>query len=152
MGAMGAMGPDLFFFLPDFRDVGDVELSSVLVTGGLSESVGDITGELASILITALADLVTQQRDWWSFFSLGLNADRHVGQRNIAVVPAASPAQITLNLDLGWHDRPGTAEVDVVAEPPGTMEWLQLYAGNRNPGFRAPCPAGGTARDPRPAP
>jgi hypothetical protein len=65
-------------------------------------------------------------------------ADRHVGQRNIAVVRAASPAQITLNLDLGWHDRPGAAEVDVVTEPPGTMEWLQLYAGNRKPGFRAP--------------
>jgi hypothetical protein len=109
--AMGAMGPDLFFFLPDFRDVGDIQLSSVLVrileflegvyealdpyiskyekylgpivedtaeelsrlTGGLSESVGNITGELGSILTTALANLVTQQRDWWSFFSLGLN-------------------------------------------------------------------------------
>src|SRR5262245_14236511 len=29
--ALGAIGPDLFFFLPDFRDVGDVQLSSVLV-------------------------------------------------------------------------------------------------------------------------
>lgn len=109
--ALGAIGPDLFFFLPDFRDVGDVELSSVLVrvleflegvyealdpyiekyekylgpitenaaeqlsrlTGGLSESVGNITGELGDILITALEDFVSQQRDWWSFFSLGLN-------------------------------------------------------------------------------
>lgn len=109
--ALGAIGPDLFFFLPDFRDVGGVALSSVLVrileflegvyealdpyiekfekylgpvsenaaeelsrlTGGLSESVGNITGELGDILITALEDFVTQQRDWWSFFSLGLN-------------------------------------------------------------------------------
>jgi hypothetical protein len=109
--ALGANGPDLFFFLPDFRDVGDVQLSSVLVrilefvesmyraldpyiakyekylgpisedtaeelsrlTGGLSESVGNITGELSAILTTALEDFVTQQRDWWSFFSLGLN-------------------------------------------------------------------------------
>jgi hypothetical protein len=113
--ALGAIGPDLFFFLPDFRDkkVGglDIPVSSVLVTvlgfledvynavdpyitkyekylgpisedtaeelsrltGGLSESVGNITGELSSILITALADFVTQQGDILSFFSLGLN-------------------------------------------------------------------------------
>lgn len=29
--ALGAIGPDLFFFLPDFRDQGGVQLSSVLV-------------------------------------------------------------------------------------------------------------------------
>lgn len=109
--ALGAIGPDLFFFLPDFRDQHGVSISSVLITvldfleglydavdpyiskwehylgpisedtgeeisrltGGLSETVGDITGELSSILITALEDFVTQQADWWSFFSLGLN-------------------------------------------------------------------------------
>ncbi len=113
--ALGAIGPDLFFFLPDFRDktVGGLHIpvSSVLVTvlgfledvyaaldpyiskyekylgpisedtaeeisrltGGLSESVGNITGELSSILITALADFATQQGDLLEFFSLGLN-------------------------------------------------------------------------------
>jgi hypothetical protein len=109
--ALGAIGPDLFFFLPDFRDIGGFPLSSALVqilnfvegvydaldpyiakyerylgpisedeaeelsrlTGGLSESVGNITGELSSILITALADLATQQSDLWEKFSLGLN-------------------------------------------------------------------------------
>ena len=109
--AMGAVGPDLFFFLPDFRDQEGIAVSSVLVkvlefveglydaldpyvakyekylgpigedtaeelsrlTGGLSESVGNIAGELSSILITALEDFATGQRDWWSFFSLGLN-------------------------------------------------------------------------------
>lgn len=108
---LGAVGPDLFFFLPDFRDVNGIELSSVLVkvllflekafealdpyiekyerylgpinenlaeemsrlTGGLSESVGNIVSELSEILITLLEDFVTEQRDWWSFFSLGLN-------------------------------------------------------------------------------
>jgi hypothetical protein len=65
-------------------------------------------------------------------------ADRHVGQRNIAVVPAASPAQVTVDLNLGWHATPGEADIDVVLEAPGTMEWLQLYKDNRNTGLRAP--------------
>jgi hypothetical protein len=113
--ALGAIGPDLFFFLPDFRDtkVGpvDVPLSSVLanfvhylyklydavdpyvtkyekyigpisedteeeisrLTGGLSEVVGDIAGELSSILITALEDLATQNWDLFTYFSMGHN-------------------------------------------------------------------------------
>jgi hypothetical protein len=109
--SLGAIGPDLFFFLPDFRDQGPLPLSSVLVnvshylqkiydaidpyitkyehylgpisedtaeemsrlTGGLSEVVGDIAGELSGILITALEDFVTQQGDIFEYFSLGLN-------------------------------------------------------------------------------
>lgn len=109
--SLGAIGPDLFFFLPDFRDQGPLPLSSVLVnvlqflqkiydaldpyitkyerylgpisedtaeeisrlTGGLSESVGNIAGELSGILIAALEDFVTQQGDIFEFFSLGLN-------------------------------------------------------------------------------
>jgi hypothetical protein len=109
--SLGAIGPDLFFFLPDFRDQHGIRVSSVLVevlkfledaysavdpyiskwehylgpisedtaeemsrlTGGLSETAGDISGELSGILITLLEDFVTQQRDWWKFFSLGLN-------------------------------------------------------------------------------
>ena len=68
-------------------------------------------------------------------------SDRHVGQRNIAVVPAASPAELTLGLDLGWYARPGDVTVDVTADPPGSMAWLQLYAGNRVPGYRVPAAA-----------
>src|SRR5919199_1054714 len=114
--AIGAVGPDLFFFLPDFRDVEiagvRIKLSSVLVevlkflesaysflddhfltkwehylgpisedtaeemsrlTGGLSEVVGDIAGELSGILITLLEDFLVTQKDWWEFFSLGLD-------------------------------------------------------------------------------
>lgn len=109
--SLGAIGPDLFFFLPDFRDQGPLPLSSVLVnvshylqkiydaidpyitkyerylgpisedtaeemsrlTGGLSEIVGDIAGELSGILVTALEDFVTQQGDIFEYFSLGLN-------------------------------------------------------------------------------
>ena len=109
--SLGAIGPDLFFFLPDFRDEGPLPLSSVLVnvlhyllkiydaldpyitkyehylgpisedtaeemsrlTGGLSETVGNIAGELSGILIAALEDFVIQQGDIFEFFSLGLN-------------------------------------------------------------------------------
>lgn len=109
--AIGAVGPDLFFFLPDFRDVGDFQLGSVLVgvldfivkvydaldpyvskwehflgpisedtaeemsrlTGGLSETVGDINGELSGILTTLLEDFAVQEQDWWEKFSLGLD-------------------------------------------------------------------------------
>jgi hypothetical protein len=99
--SLGAIGPDLFFFLPDFRNEHGINISSVLVTvlnfleglykaidpyiskwehylgpisedtaeemsrltGGLSETVGDISGELSGILITALEDFVVQQED-----------------------------------------------------------------------------------------
>jgi hypothetical protein len=109
--ALGAHGPDLFFLLPDFRDVGGIPVSSVLtivlefleglydaldpyiskwehylgpisedtaeeisrLTGGLSETLGDISGELAGILTTALEDFITGQSDLWEFFSLGHN-------------------------------------------------------------------------------
>lgn len=38
--ALGAIGPDLFFFLPDFRDQGGINLSSVLV--GVEELLFDL--------------------------------------------------------------------------------------------------------------
>jgi hypothetical protein len=109
--ALGAIGPDLFFFLPDFRDRNGVQLSSVLVgvldfldqlyqvldpfiakynrflgpleenleeeisrlTGGLSEAVGNVLGELQDILIGQVEKLAVQQWDFFSFFSLGFN-------------------------------------------------------------------------------
>src|SRR5690348_4811853 len=109
--AIGAVGPDLFFFVPDFRDYHGVPVASVLIgvldflehvyelldpyvskweryigpisedtaeelsrlTGGLSESVGNITGELGSIVITLLEDIAVNEYDWWSLFSLGLD-------------------------------------------------------------------------------
>src|SRR5262249_17883270 len=108
--ALGAVGPDLFFFLPDFRDQSGIPVASVLIgvldfltkiyaaldpyvskwehflgpisedtaeemsrlTGGLSETVGDISGELSGILTTLLEDFAVLQNDWWVNFSLGL--------------------------------------------------------------------------------
>jgi hypothetical protein len=65
-------------------------------------------------------------------------ADRHVGQRNIAVVQASSPASLDLVLDLGWRDRPGDAEVDLEVVPPNSMEWLRVLTRRRDPGLAPP--------------
>lgn len=66
------------------------------------------------------------------------SADRHVAQRNISVVEAASPASIDLALNLGYADAPSEAEVEVEVEGPANMEWLQLYAGKRITDYRTP--------------
>ena len=66
------------------------------------------------------------------------SADRHVAQRNIAVVPSASPAAIDLSLDLGYWIEPGSAEIDVTVEGPGSMDWLKLYTNNANPQLHVP--------------
>lgn len=62
--------------------------------------------------------------------------DRHVGQRNIAVVPAASPAALDLVLDVGPTEIPGRAEVEMGADPPSAMPWLALYVGRNRPPLR----------------
>jgi hypothetical protein len=65
--------------------------------------------------------------------------DRHVGQRNIAVVQASSPAAIDLNLSLGFSEEaPVDAEVDVAVEGPDSMEWLKLLTGKIDPGLKPP--------------
>ncbi len=116
--AIGAIGPDLFFFLPDFRNlnpanVKDLSIPTATVlmnilgflesayaaldpylskwehylgpisedtgeemsrlTGGLSETVGDISGELGGILITLIDNFVVKRVDFLGFFSLGLD-------------------------------------------------------------------------------
>lgn len=79
-------------------------------------------------------------------------ADRHVGQRNIAVVQAASPAAIDLQLSLGYFPEPAAAEVGMEVLPPDAMEWIQMLTQRRVPGivsangilggFLPPSPAG----------
>jgi hypothetical protein len=64
--------------------------------------------------------------------------DRHIGQRNITVVQAKSPAELDLMLDVGPTTAPGRAEVEISIDQPGSMPWLQLYAG---PGGVVPRPA-----------
>ena len=115
--ALGAIGPDFYFFLPDFRDKDGIPISSDLIailnfleklynlvdpyiskwehylgpisedtgeemsrlTGGLSEVVGDITGELSGLLITALEEFAinqistVSQQSLIGLFSLAIN-------------------------------------------------------------------------------
>jgi hypothetical protein len=66
------------------------------------------------------------------------SADRHVAQRNIAVVPSASPAAIDLAFDLGYQAETGLAEIDVSIEGSGSMDWLKLYTNNANPQLHLP--------------
>jgi len=65
-------------------------------------------------------------------------SNRHVGQRNIAVVQAASPASIDIALNLGYLPIATDAEVEVVLEDPATMEWLKLYTGKSSPDLHTP--------------
>lgn len=65
-------------------------------------------------------------------------ADRHVGQRNIAVVLSGSPAHIDMALDLGFQAQAGTADVEVEQVDANSMDWLKLYAGSRTASFQAP--------------
>jgi hypothetical protein len=62
--------------------------------------------------------------------------DRHLGQRNISVVNAASPATIDLNLRLGCAEPPGDAQVEVKEVPPDDVTWLALLAGQKEHGYR----------------
>jgi len=65
-------------------------------------------------------------------------ADRHVGQRNIAVVQPSSPASVDLPIDLGYPDVPADAEVDLRIDPATSMEWLKVYTGRVDPGLVNP--------------
>ncbi len=66
------------------------------------------------------------------------STDRHVGQRNIAVVQAASPAAIDLTLGLGYAAAPADAEVAVEMNTPASMDWLKLLTGKQDPGLQPP--------------
>jgi len=66
------------------------------------------------------------------------SADRHVAQRNIAVVQAASPAAIDLTLGLGYAAAPADAEVAVEVNTPASMDWLKLLTGKQDPGLQPP--------------
>jgi hypothetical protein len=79
--------------------------------------------------------------------------DRHIAQRNIAVVQAASPAAIEMDLNLGYIQDPADAEVDVELDTPSSMEWLKIFTGKNDPslqptgnvvvsGFLPPSPLG----------
>jgi hypothetical protein len=61
--------------------------------------------------------------------------DRHVGQRNIAVVNAASPAVLDLHVRLGCGAPPGKAELLIEEVDAGKFPWLGVLAGRRDHGY-----------------
>ena len=65
-------------------------------------------------------------------------ADRHVAQRNIAVVTSSSPANVDLTLDLGFMAQTGVAEIEVVEADANGVDWLKLYKNSRSAHFTAP--------------
>jgi hypothetical protein len=65
-------------------------------------------------------------------------ADRHLAQRNIAVVTSSSPANVDLTLDLGFMPHTGLAEIEVVEVDANGVEWLKLYKNSRNAHFTTP--------------
>ncbi|GAC1421882.1 MAG: hypothetical protein NVSMB5_15240 [Candidatus Velthaea sp.] len=65
-------------------------------------------------------------------------ADRHIAQRNIAVQLSHSPAEVNLNLELGSPTHPGETEIEVVIEPPSSMDWLALYVDQPAPKLVVP--------------
>ena len=62
--------------------------------------------------------------------------DRHLGQRNISVVNASSPAVLDLNLRLGCAEAPGDAEIEVKEVSPDDVAWLAVLAGDKQHGYR----------------
>ncbi|TAN59779.1 hypothetical protein EPN18_09825 [bacterium] len=58
--------------------------------------------------------------------------DRHVGQRNIHVQNASSPATVQIALRLGCGVGPGTASLEIHAVEAIKFQWLSLLAGKKN--------------------
>ena len=62
--------------------------------------------------------------------------DRHVGQRNISVINAASPAEIELHIRLGCAAPPEPAELRVDSVRVEDVRWLSVLANRRDHGYR----------------
>jgi hypothetical protein len=58
--------------------------------------------------------------------------DRHVAQHNFMVAQAHSPVSVDIDLDLGYPAAETMAELSVEMLDPASMNWLQLYAWQRN--------------------
>lgn len=61
--------------------------------------------------------------------------DRHVAQRNITVVNAASPAMLQIPLRLGCSTPPGPAVVEVKAVKAESVGWLSVLSGKHESGL-----------------
>jgi hypothetical protein len=64
--------------------------------------------------------------------------DRHIGQRNIAVVNAASPAHLEIMLKTGCNVPQGEADIRIEKVNLGDVSWLSLLKGKREHGYKEP--------------
>jgi hypothetical protein len=62
--------------------------------------------------------------------------DRHIGQRNIAVVNASSPAQLELHIRLGCGVPPGKAQLLIQEVSANEFNWLAVLESNHAHGYR----------------
>lgn len=62
--------------------------------------------------------------------------DRHVGQRNIAVVNAASPAYLELLVKMGCSAPQGAAEIQITQVRVEEVPWLALLKGKKDHGLK----------------
>jgi len=62
--------------------------------------------------------------------------DRHIGQRNIHVQNASSPAMVQITLRLGCGVGPGPASLEMHAVETSKIPWLALLAGKKHHGIR----------------
>jgi len=62
--------------------------------------------------------------------------DRHVGQRNISVIDAQSPAKLQLTISLGCGAAPGPADLAVEEVNPRDVAWLSVMEGKRDHGYK----------------
>lgn len=62
--------------------------------------------------------------------------DRHVGQRNIAVVNAASPAYLELLIKMGCSAPQGTGELQITKAQVEDVAWLSILKGKKNHGLK----------------
>ncbi len=70
-----------------------------------------------------------------------VSKDRHIGQRNIAVVNAASPAHLELMIKTGCNAPQGAADIQIKKANIGDVAWLSLLKGRKEHGFTEPANA-----------
>lgn len=62
--------------------------------------------------------------------------DRHVAQRNLAVINASSPAELQLPLTLGCATAQGPATVEVIPVQVADLRWLSVLTGRVDSGLK----------------
>lgn len=67
--------------------------------------------------------------------------DRHIGQRNISVINATSPAHLELMLKTGCNAAQGEADIQIDKANLGEVPWLSLLKNKKEHGYKDPAKA-----------